>query len=111
MKPISDLDLKRARLVPAAMFCSPHAVVRSRALSITQKIEILRRWEFDARRVGDPDGRPGTRHDLVLLAEVRAALAKLDAHLRRAERRKSVASMFGFLPGRTPAEVDVAPVA
>ncbi len=91
MKSITDLDLKRARLVPAAVFCSPHAVVRSRALTLRQKLEILRRWEFDARRVGDPDGRPGTRHDLALLEEVRAALAKLDAHLRRAEKRKPAA--------------------
>jgi hypothetical protein len=83
MKPISGLDLKRARLVPASVFRSPDAVVRSRALSLSQKIEILRRWEFDARRASTPEGRPGGRH-LPLLGQVRDALAQLDAHLHKA---------------------------
>ena len=49
MGKLSGIELKRARLVPSAVFASPADVVRAGGLSRTQKIAILRRWEFDAR--------------------------------------------------------------
>lgn len=49
MTKLSGSALKRARLVPSAVFASPEAVLQSKALSRAQKVEILRRWEFDLR--------------------------------------------------------------
>jgi hypothetical protein len=75
----NGVELKRARLVPSSVFTSPDAVVRSADLSRAQKIQILRRWEFDARRTanGDPAAPPG---DVTgLLRQVRGALAALGA--------------------------------
>jgi len=79
MGKLNGIELKRARLVPSAMFASPDAVVRSADLSPAQKIQILRRWEFDARRSlnGDPVASPG---DVTgLLHQVQGALAALGA--------------------------------
>ena len=51
MKALSGTDLRRACLVPSSVFTSPEEVVASARLSLAQKLTILRRWEFDARRV------------------------------------------------------------
>lgn len=77
MSKLTGIELKCAQLVPSAMFASPKAVVHARGLSIPQKIAILRRWEFDARRsVGD--GRAGAASsEIRLLDEVQGALAIL----------------------------------
>jgi hypothetical protein len=78
MSKLNGLELKRARLVPSSMFASPDAVVRSSDLSRAQKIQILRRWEFDARATlgGDPMVSLG---DGGMLTRVRGALAALGA--------------------------------
>jgi hypothetical protein len=52
MLELSGFDLKRARLVPHAVFDSPGDVVGASFLSFAQKQAILRRWEFDVRRMG-----------------------------------------------------------
>jgi hypothetical protein len=75
MTKLTGIELKCAQLVPSAMFASPDAVLRAAGLSIAQKIAILRRWEFDARRrngpaLASPDG-------MELLDEVQGALAIL----------------------------------
>jgi hypothetical protein len=74
MGKLSGIELKRARLVPSSVFASPDEVVSSVELSRTQKITILRRWEFDAR---------GTESDVlarsVMLDQVQQALAVLGA--------------------------------
>jgi hypothetical protein len=76
MSKLTGIELKRAQLVPSAVFASPLAVVRSRALSVAQKIAILRRWEFDVRRsaaaidAADENG---------LLKQVHGALVTLGA--------------------------------
>lgn len=80
MSKLTGIELKRAQLVPSAMFASPTAVVQSEALSLPQKIAILRRWEFDVRqgaRVTMP--ALAISHDVRLLKEVRGALAALGA--------------------------------
>lgn len=75
MKQLRGLDLKRAQLVPSSVFSSPEDVVRHEGLSTVQKLAILRRWEFDARRnagyVGAADRNMG------LLFRVRRALQSL----------------------------------
>jgi hypothetical protein len=77
MSKLTGIELKCAQLVPSAMFPSPNAVVHARGLSIPQKIAILRRWEFDARR-GVGGGRAGAvSGEIGLLEEVQGALAML----------------------------------
>jgi hypothetical protein len=77
MRKLNGLELKRARLVPSSMFASPDAVVRAADLSRAQKIEILRRWEFDARRPLGGDSLVSLPDDARMLTEVRGALAEL----------------------------------
>ncbi len=45
---VQDIDLKRERLDPTAVFPSPEAVVGHPRLSREQKIDILKRWKYDA---------------------------------------------------------------
>ncbi len=46
------IDVKRAMLDPTSVFKDPEeVVVASDELSRNQKIEILRRWEYDARQL------------------------------------------------------------
>jgi hypothetical protein len=79
MSKLNGVELKRARLVPSSMFTSPDAVVRSADLSRAQKIQILRRWEFDARRMLEGDGVAPPRDVSGLLSQVQGALATLGA--------------------------------
>jgi hypothetical protein len=76
MGKLSGIELKRARLVPSAVFASPADVLRAAGLSRAQKIAILRRWEFDAR---PPTQQLGTRPDGQILNQVRQALVTLGA--------------------------------
>lgn len=43
------MDLQQAMDDPASYFAAPADVVQSGELSRAQKIQILRRWEYDAR--------------------------------------------------------------
>ena len=60
----ADVDLEKARLDPAAVFTTPEELRDHRALSREQKIEILRRWAYDASELavaeeeGMGDGEP-----------------------------------------------------
>ncbi len=42
------IDLRKARLDPTAVFRGPEDVLQRTELTREQKIEILRRWEYDA---------------------------------------------------------------
>jgi hypothetical protein len=44
-------DIEKALLNPAMVFKNPQEVVESNDLSPEQKIEILRRWEYDVREL------------------------------------------------------------
>ena len=79
MGKLNVLELKRARLVPSAMFASPDAVLQFDGLSRAQKIQILRRWEFDVRRTLDGDPATPMREVTGILAQVQGALAALGA--------------------------------
>jgi hypothetical protein len=74
MGKLSGIELKRARLVPSAVFGSPDEVLRSAELNRSQKIAILRRWEFDARPT---TAHPGARQDGPILDQIREALVSL----------------------------------
>ncbi len=45
------IDVKKAMLDPTSVFKDPKDVVASDELNRDQKIEILRRWEYDARQL------------------------------------------------------------
>ena len=45
------VDVKKALLNPSAVFHRPQEVVQNKELSREQKIEILRRWEYDSREL------------------------------------------------------------
>ena len=78
MDKLSGIELKRARLVPSAVFASPDEVLGAAGLSRTQKIAILRRWEFDARPTA---AHPVARQDGLILDQIRQALVSLGAAL------------------------------
>ncbi|HEV8344543.1 MAG TPA: hypothetical protein VGR30_19475 [Candidatus Binatia bacterium] len=72
------MDFEKAKLIPAAVFKSPQEVVSIQELSREQKIEILRRWEQDARlmEVADEESMPGPQPKLLL--PIRDALHALN---------------------------------
>lgn len=75
MRQLKGIDLKRACLVPSSVFASPNEVVQARGISLAQKLAILRRWEFDARRVtGGARGGDGALGGATMLYQVQRAL-------------------------------------
>jgi len=85
------IDLDRAMLVPASVFKTPDEVLQSEELSSEQKIDILRRWEYDAREleVAEEENMLGSNSDI--LDQILRALLKLDelAEIERLERSRS----------------------
>ena len=45
------IDVEKALLDPAAIFKHPQQVIDTNDLSRDQKIEVLRRWEYDVREI------------------------------------------------------------
>lgn len=75
---LSPDDITQAMTSPTAVFDRPHEVLRRSELSRAQKIEILKRWELDARalqRATDESMSGGEPPDL---DAVNAALLELD---------------------------------
>ena len=54
------IDVTKAMLDPTKVFKEPKDVVASNELTRNQKIEILRRWEFDARALEMAEEEAGT---------------------------------------------------
>ncbi len=50
-KPAIMIDLKKAMLDPTMVFKDPKEVIANTELTRDQKIEILRRWEYDAHQL------------------------------------------------------------
>ena len=65
------MNLDQAMLDPSSVFDSPEEVAGHPELSRAQKIEILRRWEYDESEIavadeeGMPDGRPLMLHRIL----------------------------------------------
>jgi hypothetical protein len=61
------IDFEQALLDPGSTFDTPEAVLASEVLSNEQKIEILRRWEYDASEngVATEEGMPEAENDLL----------------------------------------------
>jgi hypothetical protein len=69
----NSFDYDKALANPALAFDTPEALLSQPGLSDAQKIEILRRWKFDATEIADAEGE-GMQGDKPLL-ERRVALA------------------------------------
>lgn len=70
------IDFKKAVLNPEQVFGTPEAVVAHEGLTQAQKVEVLRRWEYDASEacVALEEGMPGGESDML-----RRILLALDA--------------------------------
>jgi len=57
------IDVEKAKLDPTSVFAHPHDVLMNDSLSRDQKIDILRRWAYDAREieVADDENMGGAR--------------------------------------------------
>ena len=66
-KPSAPVDMQQALLDPGSVFASPEDLLRNNSVSKEQKIEILRRWEYDASEncVAVEEGMPGGETDLL----------------------------------------------
>lgn len=65
--PTTRPDLDRALLDPPSVFATPEAVVAHPALATAEKIEILKRWAYDAAdiAVAVEEGMPGAEEPLL----------------------------------------------
>lgn len=81
MKDEGPLDYQQALLDPSSVFDSPEAVLHADMLSTDQKVEILRRWIYDARElsVAEEEGMRTDRPSL--LRRLLIALAELGVHI------------------------------
>lgn len=73
------MDIEKALLDPTSLFRTPQAVIEHPDLTREQKIEILRRWEYDAREleVAEEENMGGDGPDI--LDEILRALHALGA--------------------------------
>ncbi len=74
-------DIEKAMLNPTAVFRTPEEVLLREDMSREQKIEVLRRWAYDARQlqVAEEENMGGQQPDF--LDEILCALQALDAWL------------------------------
>ena len=77
----SESELKKALLDPAGSFSCPADVLASEAFGKQDKIEILRRWEYDAREleVAEEENMGGASPSI--LSEILDALRTLNAEV------------------------------
>ena len=85
------IDIDKALLNPATVFKTPEEVLKAEELSREQKIDILRRWGYDARelQVAEEENMIGTSVDI--LGQIMRALLQLDekSEVERLERSPS----------------------
>jgi hypothetical protein len=68
---LSDVDIEQALLDPGSVFATPEALFLHVGVSTQQKMEILRRWEYDASELsvaveeGMPDGNGDLLHRIL----------------------------------------------
>jgi hypothetical protein len=75
------LDVKKALLDPSEVFKCPDDILHNRDLSRQQKIDILRRWEYDLRQlqVADDESMTAPKPEPVGLENVLKCLRELGA--------------------------------
>lgn len=78
VRSLGDAEIEKALISPASVFDEPFEVVETRALAKLMKIEILKRWELDARALQRATEENMTGGEPPPLDAVNAALAILD---------------------------------
>ena len=73
----AKLDYDKALLDPASVFAAPEEVLERTDLSREQKIEILRRWEYDATEVAVAEEEGMVGDQPLMLRRVVLALEQL----------------------------------
>lgn len=73
------VNIEEAKLDPASVFKSPQNVIKDNTLTRSQKIDILRRWAYDAREiaVAEEENMQGKNDSGYLLDEILKALLEL----------------------------------
>ncbi len=71
------VDYEKALLDPAAVFAGPEEVLERAELTKDQKIEILRRWEYDASEVAVAEEEGMMGEQPLVLGNVLLALDKI----------------------------------
>jgi len=71
------VDLARARLDPGAVFPSPEALRDRSDLSRQEKLDLLRRWEYDARELSTAEAEGMVGGEASLLDRIEAVLGEL----------------------------------
>lgn len=73
------MDMNKALIDPTSEFVHPRDVLAEKSLTHTQKIQVLKRWEYDAREleVAEEENMGGTSPSM--LGEILNALHSLDA--------------------------------
>ncbi|HKJ71442.1 MAG TPA: hypothetical protein VKA55_06785 [Gammaproteobacteria bacterium] len=70
-------DLERARLDPGAVFGTPEALRDHPDVSRADKLDLLRRWEYDARELSTAESEGMGGGEGSLLDRIDAVLAEL----------------------------------
>jgi hypothetical protein len=74
-------DIEKALLNPSSVFNTPEEVLEAEDISKDQKIEILRRWEYDARQLQVAEEENMVGPQINKLDRIINALRKLDVEL------------------------------
>ncbi|WP_259782161.1 hypothetical protein [Aestuariispira ectoiniformans] len=77
------IDYEKVLLDPTSMFVSPEALLADENFSIPQKIELLRRWEYDVCEVdvAEEEGMPVSDKEENMLERILTALDALGAEV------------------------------
>jgi len=75
---LGQADIERAMITPSAVFDTPAEIVEAERLTRPQKIEVLKRWQLDARALQRATDESMTGGERPPLDEVNEALSKLD---------------------------------
>lgn len=75
----SRIDIDKALLDPTSVFKSPKDVVNNNSLSKQQKIEILKRWAYDAKEleIADDENMTATGKASDILDDILRAIESL----------------------------------
>jgi hypothetical protein len=73
----TELDLEQAQLDPGAVFASPEVLRDHSGLTQAQKIELLRRWAYDASELAVAEEEGMLNGEDTLLARVLTVLDEL----------------------------------
>jgi hypothetical protein len=73
----TDIDLEKARLDPGSVFGTPRALCDHPGLTREQKIELLRRWAYDASELGVAEEEGMGDGETSLTAQILSALDDL----------------------------------